>query len=159
MSMKEENLLELVQISKQRGRLPNQFFHIYSDYIAFISTFMQNKPMSVVGMRDGTLGFAFGVNNDRFFSLVPLLLESLEFKQMGLSYFEVVPNYEGIVHDFKKNKLKRYCISLPDLTLTGIPPVRLGANYGRQNISHIMEVEYIGLLASFINKNIQPFVR
>jgi hypothetical protein len=85
---------------------------------------MQNKPMYVVGMRDGTLGVTFGVNNDGSFSLVPLLLESFEFEQMGLSYFEVISNYEGIVHDVKKHKLKRYCIYLPELMLPGIPPVR-----------------------------------
>jgi hypothetical protein len=79
--------------------------------------------MYVVGMRDGTLGVAFGVNNDGSLILVLLLLESFEFKQMGLSYFEVVPSYEEIVRDVQKNKLKRYCISLPELMLIGIPPI------------------------------------
>jgi hypothetical protein len=111
-------------LKAKRKTTEPKMFHIYSDYIAVRNTFMQNKQMPVVGMRDGTLGVTFGVNNDGNFSLVPRLLESFEFKQMGLSYFEVVPNYEGIVHDVKKNELKRYCISLPELTLTGIPPVR-----------------------------------
>jgi hypothetical protein len=72
------------------------------DYITVRNAFMQNRCTSVVGMRDGALVVAFGVNNDGSFSLVPLLLESFEFKQMGLYIFEFVLNYEEIVHDIQK---------------------------------------------------------
>jgi hypothetical protein len=79
--------------------------------------------MSIVGIKDGTMGVAFGVKNDGSFSIIPLCLESFVFQQMGLSYFEVIPKYKAIVHDLLKNKLKIFHISLPELVLTGIAPV------------------------------------
>jgi uncharacterized membrane protein len=67
-------------LKAKRKTTKPKMFHIYSDNIAVRNTFMQNKPMYVVGTRDGKLGVAFGINKDGSFSLVPLLLESFEFK-------------------------------------------------------------------------------
>jgi hypothetical protein len=92
----------LVQSLKMNERLMDQNNHIYSDNIAVRNTLVQNKPMSVVGMKDGTLGLDFGVNNDRSFSIIPLCLESFVFQQMVLSYFEGLPKYDGILHDLGK---------------------------------------------------------
>jgi hypothetical protein len=92
--------VELIRIGadlkeKRKTTCPN-FFHIYSDYITVRNTFMQNKPMSVVGMKDGIVGVAFGVNNNGSFSIIPLCLESFVIQQMALSYFEFIPKYKAI---------------------------------------------------------------
>jgi hypothetical protein len=99
-----------------------KMFHIYSDYIMVRNTFMKNTPMYVVALEDGSLVIAFGAATDGSFSIFPLTLESFHGKQLGLSFFNVATNFEGIMHDVRKTAL-RNCVSLPDLITTGLPSV------------------------------------
>jgi hypothetical protein len=98
-----------------------KMFHIYSDYITVRNTFMKNTPMSVVALEDGSLGIAFGAATDGSFSILPLTLESFHGKQLGLSFFNVEKNFEGIMHDFRKTALRKYFVSLPEPITTGLP--------------------------------------
>jgi hypothetical protein len=50
-------------------------------------------------------------------------LESFHGKQLGLSFFNVATNFEGIMHDVRKTALRKYCVSLPELITTGLPSV------------------------------------
>jgi hypothetical protein len=100
-----------------------KMFHIYSDYIMVRNTFMKNTPMSVVALEDASLGIAFGAATDGSFSIFPLTLESFHGKQLGLSFFNVATNFEGIMHDVRKTALRKYCVSLPELITTGLPSV------------------------------------
>jgi hypothetical protein len=100
--------------------------HIYIDYIIEQNTLLQNKPMSLIQINDGMLCIAFGLNTDGSFSVVPLALERFVFQRMGLAYFQVVPDFDGIRHGIKSDNLKKYCVSLPELVPTRLP--RLGGS-------------------------------
>jgi hypothetical protein len=75
-------------------------------------------------MKDGMLGVEFGMNNDGSFSVMQIILDIFLFERMGLSYFQVVPNYDGILHGSKNNNLYTHFMSLPELVPTGLPQVR-----------------------------------
>jgi hypothetical protein len=96
-------------------------FHIYSDYITARNTLLKNKPMSVNQMNDVVLCIVFSLNTDGLFSVVPLAPVKFVFKRMGLAYFQVVPDFYGIIHGIKSHNLKNYCVSLPKLVPTGLP--------------------------------------
>jgi hypothetical protein len=116
---------ELTRITEeQRNEKKNsgaKMLHIYSDYITARNTLLQNKPMSVIQSNYGMLCIAFSLNNDGSFSVVPLVLEIFLFQRMGVTYFLVVPYFDGIRHGIKSLKLKKYCVSLPELVPTGLP--------------------------------------
>jgi hypothetical protein len=109
------------ELRNEKKKSVAKMFHIYSDYITARNTLLQKKPMSVIQINDGMLCIAFGLNNDVFFSVVPLALERFVFQRMGLAYFQVVPYFYGIRHGIKSNNLEKYCVSLPELVPTGFP--------------------------------------
>jgi hypothetical protein len=52
--------------------------------------------MSVFGTKGGTLGVAFGVNNDGFFSIIPLCMESFfsnDWEFLTLKIFQNMMEY------------------------------------------------------------------
>jgi hypothetical protein len=99
---------------------------IYIVTTSLHGTLLQKKPMSVIQTSDGMLCIAFGLNNDGSFQVVPLAPERFLFQRMGLAYFQVVPDFDGIRHGIKSHNLKKYCVSLPELLPTGLP--RLGGS-------------------------------
>jgi hypothetical protein len=119
----ENNLKDIYQqgeITRITEELRNEkknsgakMFHIYSDYITARNTLIQNKPMSVIQINNGMLCIAFGLNNDGSFSVVPIALERFVFQRMGLAYFQVAPDFDGIRHGIKSHNLKNYCVALP----------------------------------------------
>jgi hypothetical protein len=79
------------ELKKEKISSSAKMLHIYNDYITVSNSLLQKKPMSVIEMKDGMLGVAFGINNDGSFSVVPITLDAFVFERMRLSYFQVVP--------------------------------------------------------------------